>query len=439
VRLPWGSGAGRLGRRTTLGVVDQVISSGTNFALNVLVVSSVSTDAYGTFALVYALYYIAWGAIQALVAQPLLVRHTDQLEGEPKPDDGGRQVYRLALGSGLELSLVGSAFLLLAALVVPDELVVPMVVLAVVLPGLLVQEVMRAVFLAEGRPSAAIAIDSAWAVAQLVLVGSLLASGTAQVPWLLLAWGVSGGVSALAAMLFDRLWPAVRGAARWLVGHRRLSLPFFGEIMTDLVAAQLVLIALGSLAGLDAVGTFRSAQLLFSPLAVMFMAGMRVGIPEAVRLLRTDPRRFRTGMVVAGAGITLVGVVWSLTVIGLPDALGERLLGESWSSASTILPQFSLFYVGAAAGLAALVGLRALAASRASFRARTTGSVLGLVLGALGAGRAGAGGAAIGLGIGVTVATTWVWLSFRSESRVAVDAAGTVGPGAEMPSPRVDP
>ena len=426
-----------LGRRTSLGVVDQVVSSVTNFALNILVVSSVPTDAYGAFALVYALYFIFRGSIQALVAQPLLIRHTDQLSGVASEGQGLRRTHELALGGALQISLLGSLILVAGATAVPDELAMSLLALALVLPGLLLQEVMRAVFLAQGRPGAAIAIDSAWAVAQLVLVGLLLSSGTAQVPWLVVAWGVSGGVSAVGAMALDSLWLRLRGAARWLVELRHLSLPFLGEIMTDLLAAQGVMIVLAAVAGLDEVGVFRSAQILFSPLSVLFMAGMTVGIPEAVRVLARAPRRFRSAVVIAGGSVTLAASVWCLIVIGLPDALGARFLGESWAGASSVLPQFSLYYLAAAAGLGALVGLRALAASRVSFAARAVGSVSGFLLGSIGASRAGAAGAAVGLGVGMVTATALLWIGFRARSAEQRDPLVVFEP--DPPSPKLDP
>lgn len=409
-------GSLKLGRRTALGLVDQLISSATNFALNILVLGSVTTTAYGTFALVYSLYFIARGAIQALVLEPLLVRHTDDLSGAPIGSEDRQRSYRLGLGGGFALSLLGSLLLLGAALVLPSDLVGSVVVLAFVLPGLMLQEILRSIFLAQGRPSAAIAIDSAWAVTQLVLVGSLLAAGVAEVPWLILAWGVSAGVSTLAGMAVDRLWPRFRGSTGWLIGHRRLSLPFLGEIMTDILSGQGVLLVLAAVAGLEAVGTFRSAQILFSPLAVLFVAVMMVGIPEAVRELGQNPQRFTRSMLIFGGSIALLTGLWCAAVIGFPASLGSRLLGDSWPGASAILPELCLSYIAVASGLGALVGLRALAASRASFTARLSGGVVGLTLGAIGAGVAGAAGAALGLGLGAVLSTVLLWVFFRSLS-----------------------
>jgi O-antigen/teichoic acid export membrane protein len=399
-----------LGRRASLGVTDQVLSSLTNFALNILVVATVSTDAYGTFALVFALYIVARGVIQALVAQPLLVRHTepDRLVGDER---GPARVYSLALGSSIGVGLVGTVLLAGGSLLGTGDLRASLLVLAAVLPGLMLQEVQRGVYFAQGRPAGALVIDGAWAVAQLALVGGLLAAGHQEVQWLILAWGISGTISAVLAVGVERLAIRLRGALGWMLGVRDLSIPFFGEIMTLRLSTQGVVFVLAGVGGLGAVGAFRSAQVLFSPLNVLLQAVPMVGIPEGVRLLQRDPLGFRRLMVVAGAAITFAFALWCAVVLLLPDAVGERLLGDSWSAAAGILPESSIFYVATAAGLGALIALRALQAARASFAARATGSAVGLLLGSVGAASSGASGAAWGLGAGAIVGSALLWLA----------------------------
>ncbi len=399
-----------------LGIGDQVVSSGSNFALNILIVRSVATDAYGAFALAFAIYTLFRGATQAVIAQPLLVRHTRHLT-DPQSIDDHRGAYRHALAGAFELGLVGGIAVAIGGYAVGGDLRTSLLALAVTLPGLTMQEAMRSVYFAQGRPLAAIAIDSAWAVTQLVLVGGLLVAGSTQVGWLILVWGASGGLSVVVAMAVERLPMALRGSWRWLVGLKDLSWPFFGEIMTALLATQGVLLVLSSVAGLDAVGTFRSAQVLFSPLNVLITAMTMVGIPEAVRLLRTRPERFLSTIVIANAALTLAVCAWCVAVIAMPDSLGEALLGQSWSQASAILPQSSLFYVASAIAVGALVSLRALQAARASLIASVVGSLVTFAFGCIGAAQAGASGAALGLGFGAGIIALAQWVAYRLVTR----------------------
>ena len=55
-------------------VGDQVLSSGTNFALGIVIARMVSLREFGVFTLVYATYQIALGIARALVSEPLVVR-----------------------------------------------------------------------------------------------------------------------------------------------------------------------------------------------------------------------------------------------------------------------------------------------------------------------------------------------------------------------------
>jgi O-antigen/teichoic acid export membrane protein len=427
------TGRRALGRRTLLGLTDQVISSASNFALSILVVRSVTTDAYGEFALTFAIYTVCRGGIQALVAQPLLVRHTRHLTGGT-PADEHLLAYRHAVGGGLALGLVGAAAVTVGALAASGDLRMALLALAVTLPALMAQEVMRAVYFAQGRPAAAIAIDSAWAVGQIAFVGALLWAGNDAVPWLILAWGAAGAASVVAALAVERLAPLTSGAFGWLLGLRHLSAPFFGEIMISLLLTQGVLLVLTAAKGLDDVGVFRSAQILFSPLNVLLAALTLVGIPEGVRLARNRPHRFRAAVIVGTAALTLAVVAWCLAVIALPDQLGERLLGQSWDAAAAILPQSSLYYLGSAVAVGALIGLRALEAPRRSFVARSVGSLSVFVLGSIGAVRSGAAGAALGLGIGGGVTALALWIAYRSVARSSAILSPGISPDAAQPA-----
>lgn len=406
-----------LGRRAALGLVDQCLSSVTNFALNILVVSSVSSADYGAFALVYAIYFLARSAVIALVGQPLLIRHTDEERV------GGRAPvsYRRALGASLLLGM-GGGLLLLAlagaswALFAGSPLISrALVVLAIALPGLFLHDGLRCVYFAAGRPQAAIAIDLAWAVTLLVPVAILLDTGQEQVELLLLAWGAAAAVAAVAGLVASRMLPKFDGALAWLYGVRSLSLPIFGEALIPQLALQGVTMVVAALAGLEAVGVLRSAVLLASPLNVFLLAIPIIAVPEAMRILHDEPERHRPAMAVLSGALATVFGLWCAAMLLLPDAIGTRVLGESWPAASHILPQVSGYYVFTALGVGAMVGLRTLELASRSFRARAAGSIIGLAAGAAGAFLAGAEGAALGLAAGAVVTTILLWASFRRD------------------------
>jgi O-antigen/teichoic acid export membrane protein len=236
-------------------------------------------------------------------------------------------------------------------------------------------------------------------------------------------------------MAVERLWIRMSGAIRWLVGMRSLSIPFFGEIMTALILAQGVLIVLTSTSGLEAVGVFRSAQILYSPLNVLLMALTMVGIPEGIRLARSRPERFRATLLAGSAALTLGVIIWSATVVTMPSSWGEQLLGDSWAAASAILGVAGVYYIGSAAQVGPLIGLRTLEASRASFWARSAGGLVGFTLGSLGASLDGARGAFLGLGVGAVLTAVALAIALRIVGRSSPVMSAVPDPPPSPASP----
>src|SRR3954470_1023437 len=89
-------------RRTSLGVLDQTLSSGTNFALGIFVAAVVGARQFGAFSLVYAWYGASVGVSAGLASSPLLVRFSGV------PADEFQNAERDALGTALSTGLVSS-------------------------------------------------------------------------------------------------------------------------------------------------------------------------------------------------------------------------------------------------------------------------------------------------------------------------------------------
>src|SRR5262249_48955903 len=100
-----------LGRRISWGLVDQVLSSATNFALTVFVARVATGADLGAFAIVLATYLVMTGLGQGLVAQPFAARHsTAAWPGDPRTVAGAAGAA-LALGAGLGLATAAAGLL----------------------------------------------------------------------------------------------------------------------------------------------------------------------------------------------------------------------------------------------------------------------------------------------------------------------------------------
>lgn len=394
-------------RRVGWTVIDQALSSATNFGLGILVARSFSPSDFGAFALVFSCYLFLVGSSRALVSEPLLVRHS----AEGDPDLAGAMAR--STGTALALSLCAGLVVLVVGAALSGPARLPLIALSVALPGLLLQDAWRYAFFASGRPAAAAANDALWAVLQLSIVGLLLASGDTSVAVLVVAWGASATVCALLGCVQAGVRPRPLAARRWLVSHRDLAPRFLGEFVAVGGALQAVLWAVAFAGGAAAAGALRGGQLLVGPLTVLIAAAPAAAIPEGVRLHRRSPPTVMRMLAVLSGGLSCAAMLWGAALLLLPESVGRALLGASWPAARPLLLPLALATVAVGASTGAIVGLRVLASAARSLRVRlivtptTFGlAVAGVVLG-------GARGAAIGIAVGASIAAFAWWHSFR--------------------------
>src|SRR5438093_10629186 len=87
-----------LGRRAAWGLVDQAISSLTNFALTIFVAHSVSPTQFGGFALALSIYFLVAWIGQGVASGPLVVPYTSLSTAELTPSAGRARGTPLSFG-----------------------------------------------------------------------------------------------------------------------------------------------------------------------------------------------------------------------------------------------------------------------------------------------------------------------------------------------------
>jgi O-antigen/teichoic acid export membrane protein len=388
--------------RTGWGLADHAICAGTNFLLLALVARRVPVAELGGFALVYGYYVLAVELSRAACGEPLLVR---------QPRTG--RVIAAATGTALA---AGVAAGLLLALVWPRP---EALVLAVLLPGLLVQDAYRMVFLACATPQRAFAIDMVWAVGQCAGTLVVLQISTALVP-VLLVWGLSGTVAALLAIALAPAAPRPWLAGEFVREYGMLARPYVVEAGALASAGYTVLLAVGGIAGLAAAGALRAAQTLLGPLNVVLGAARLLGIAE---LARATHRRTQGVLSISGL-LAAVCAVAGLAVLTLPDRVGTWLLGEAWAAAVPLLAALTLQRVAQGAAVGFTCALRADEAVRSLLWLRLAAAATTVLGGVAGAAWGGAPGAAAGLAasaLAVLAAAVVLW--WRNLSTVAEELA----------------
>ena len=320
------------GRRAAWTLGDQLLSSSTNALLPLLVARSVSAWEFGSFAVAFLLYSLAVGLIRAVVTDPLLIQHSND------PPDRLRVASAQAAGAALVLGLAGSVACAAAAVPLSGTTAEVLLALAVLLPGLLVQDTWRRSFFAANRPAAACANDVVWSSLQLCGVVVLTRAGTpGGVDSLLMVWGLAGLVAAAVGCWQVGALPMPIRGSRWCWERRRLG----GRLGLDFAVSQgsfsVSLVVASLIAGVAAVGGVRGAQVLLAPVQVLLLATASFALPMLARA--TDDggrlRRLERWLTRGAVGLAALYVV---PLVLLPDSWGSRLLGASWPGTAQVLP-----------------------------------------------------------------------------------------------------
>lgn len=378
----------RLLRNASWNLVDQVLSALTNIVLSIVVARSVTAAGFGAFASAFVVFGISIAITRSVVGQPLQMRFSNATP------DQRQQANSAALGCALALGLAAALLVAVAALVVSGSVGSALLALAIILPGLLVQDSCRMAAFALGRPSLAALIDAVWAVLQFGLIAALHMAGYETVFALVLAWGAAATVSAVLGLVALNVRPQLPAAPGWFRRHHDLIRFLLPEYFLSLGAMQFGILIVGVIASASAVGSLRAAQVLLGPLGVLGSAVFQFTVPEVARHHdRTARDRWRFAVAIScGLGLVTVGYVVLLLV--MPAAFGRALFGESWAGAATVLLAMGCSSVASALANGPAGVLYGMGQARATFRINLTkGPVLlaALLSGTIWAGAVGAG------------------------------------------------
>jgi O-antigen/teichoic acid export membrane protein len=386
-------------------MVDQGVSSLTNFAVVLLAIRTVGSAQFGAFSLAYVTYGFALSASRGLVTGPLQVRFS----GTDLPT--WRRAVAECTGTAAVAGLVAGIGVLATALVLGGTARLAFVALGLTLPGLLLQDSWRYAFFALGRGGQACLNDTIWALALIPALGLLRVTGHQQVFWFILAWGAAAIVAAAAGAWQAGVAPRPSRAWEWVRAHRDLGFRYMVESMSINGATQLRTYAVGIIVGLTAIGYLQASSTLMGPFMVLYQGMTLVTVPEAVRAMRRSLRHLRLFCLLAGVGLAVLCLAWGvILLVALPKGLGEWLLGPIWRPAYPLVLPLTISIMGGCIDSGAASGLHALGAARRSLRAGLIGSAIYLTCAVVGTLAAGVQGTVWGLALGTWVgAVVWWW------------------------------
>lgn len=416
------------GRRLGWGVLDQALSSLSNFALTFLVARSVTPARFGAFNIAFTTYLVALGLSRAIGTEPLSVRYS-----RVSPEEW-RSGVRSASGVVAVIGVAGAVGCLAFASLGPEVMSGSFFALAAVLPGVLVQDCWRFAFFAAHQGSRALINDLVWAASLALLLLLLLFLGDAvSVVGVMLAWGAAGTLAGGIGCVQVRALPDLGALRGWWRAHRDLSRRFVAEFATSNAAGELTIVGIGLVAGLPTVAALRAGLILLGPLSIVLLGLGLVAVPEGARsLAQGGPPQLMRVSIVTSMGFVVVAVLWAGLVSLVPESVGVMILGENWQPGRALLLPLTLMLTLGGSTIGATAGLRALAAAKRGLRARTVTSALLLVAAIGGAAFAGGEGAAWGYVAAISLGAVFWWREFFIELRA--HSAGSTPGGGRVPN-----
>ena len=273
-------------------------------------------ESFGLFGIVFLAYVTVLGSARALVSQPLLVH----------PDEARSRAGE-AVGSALQVGALAAVAVLIGAAIsfaYDDRLAWALVVLAVCLPLVVLQDLGRYLGFATHRPSSALVLDSAWLVLLVLGAVGLVLLDVRTLPAFVGAWAGSGALAGLLVLGQQRGQRVALGGT-WMRTTWVLSWRYLVSFSVTQGAALVASVALSAISGARALAGVRGAALVLSPFTTFVIAGSASSVTDIARNPRPDDVRRRALQVTAIASVValLNGVVFVL----LPDALGRLVLG----------------------------------------------------------------------------------------------------------------
>lgn len=401
----------RLARpRVAAGVVDQIVSSGTNFATSLVAARLLAPDRFGSVVVALSIAVLVITAQRAFVGDTLLAYAS---AAEPaRRAELARHAVTAAAVLGCAGALVG-----LAVGSLPFALTRDVGWMAVWLPAVVVQDSLRYVAISEGRPQRALLSDLVWALVQGLALVVVIVQDWESGPTVLATWGVGAIAGATLACFLAALNPLAGRPSEWLRETRHLSGWFAAQTLVAQSQAQVVVFVVGGVLGPAAIGGLRAMQLvLMQPLQTLLLAVQSLLVPRIARA--ASQGRFGQVAVLVRRLAVELAVLSGLLAIGsylLRDRIVELVFGEPFLRYADLMLPFAFAAVFLTARTPYTAATRGLQNARGIFVVQLTYTVVTVPAACAGAVGWGVEGAAwaLSLGTGVLLGSA-VWVYRRS-------------------------
>jgi O-antigen/teichoic acid export membrane protein len=414
-------------------ILDQGTYSLSNFSLFVLAAHMLSPRDFGLLSACVTVGLIALGCARAIGGEALAIRW-----GGAAPEE----FVRAARGAVTASLGVASIITALAAIFLALIWQAPGIAAAILpaIPSAILQDSLRYVLLADGRPRTVVYSDMLMLVLQLGAFAILVFSGLAKSPEaILLAWCTAALISALAAMAITRAFFSLSDLRRWLSAVLDLAPKLMLDFAIHSGAGQISLLAVSAFLGVVEFGYLRLAYLALGPLNILILSMVATGLPLAARTGRQSAERLRH---LTAALSWLAGgsaLLWTGALLVIPSDQITRVLGPQWVHARGLIPAIGLAYVATGLSSGPVLRLRASSAMSRLVRTRLAAALPTILLPVLAAIPFGLLGAAWGYGLAASLgAGQWLRASIALTRATRSDAESLVPRSIAIAQRRTD-
>lgn len=322
---------GRLARRQfSWGLIDQALSSATNFSLAVVGGRLLGASGLGVIYLGFSICLLMQAVQRGMITEPLVVASA----GSPAAE--ARSATRDALTIALAYALALTVLMLALGALLPAPYGRALLLFAPWLTGVLIQDLWRAVLFRDQRAAAAALNDGVWALGMIAAIP--LAIFWRNEWTVVFAWGFGATAAAVLGFAQTRLRPTgMIGAARW---WRVTALPLGrwlgAEAFVLVFQAQCVVFILTSTLGTADVGGMRAVQAVFAPMTLLAQALAFPGLPLLTKMSATSRARARMGALLISAAATALVLVYLVLLVAFRTQVLNLVFGPSFIAFSVL-------------------------------------------------------------------------------------------------------
>ncbi len=402
-----------LGKALSLSVLNQAVSSGTNFALGIYLVRVLPPVEFGLYGIGFAICLFYSGIGNALFLTQMVV-HTPDRSQEDRLPYATRIFVALVLFCVLTIVAAGLLFALIQLL--PDSLV-QFAGLGLAVTGASVSYLLKDFFIRHAytarKETCALAINIAAAIG---LLGSLLlkhqtdtglSSETAL--WMYALGNLTGAVAGLVlvrlpltAVQFFRVAKDVREA--WIGGRWAI-----GGVSVIWAQSQAYMYVTALFAGPAGVGYANAAKLLITPVISLVPAISQIAMPRLAEMRATNPPAMLRAGGLFTFGMVILGAIYSVALLGLLDEIAPLLLGAGYEDIAALVAAWCLVMLFQLARSGTVTVLQVLKHFRRITLVNLVSAAITVLACLILIRSLGVQGAILGVGFGELIFSVWLW------------------------------